>query len=239
MLGRQGRSQSSKNPARQGLRGDSGQKLSQLFGGENRKAICHRSSSESAAERKPQPRSPVYQDRESLSVLHVSALSRPTATISAPHSSSSDPRPGIAGRVPEFPVLRCWGLPAPPGLLRAGTRPSAQQAKRVRGAARVNLRERLRLSASDFAFPRADQRARLTPPPWWEDYLTERSCGSRPQALSKRKSCRYPAPALCGCRCCYWLRCCWSSSAKFTRGCSQAAPRTPSWRMSNGHPRLW
>ena len=95
------------------------------------------------------------------------------------------------------------------------------------------------ISASDFAFPRADQRARLTPPPWWEDYLTEQSCGSRPQALSKRKSCRYPAPARCGCRCCYWLRCCWSSSAKFTRGCSQAAPRTPSWRMSNGHPRLW
>lgn len=136
-----------RHPARQGLRGDSDQKLSQLFGGENRKVTCHRSSSESAAERRPQPRSPVCQDRESLSVLQLSALSRPRATISAPHSSSSDPRPGIAGRVPEFPVLCYWGLPAPPGLLCAGALPSVPQTKRVRGVARVNLRRRLRFSA--------------------------------------------------------------------------------------------
>ena len=55
----------------------------------------HRSSSESPAEGRPQPRSPVCRDRESLSVLQLSALSHPRATISAPHSSSSDPRPGI------------------------------------------------------------------------------------------------------------------------------------------------
>ena len=104
-------------------------------------------SSESTAERRPQPRSPVCQDQESLSVLQLSALFRPRATISAPHSSSSDPRPGIAGRVPEFPVLCYWGVPAPPGLLCAGALPSPPQTKRLRGAARVNLRGRLRFSA--------------------------------------------------------------------------------------------
>ena len=48
-------------PARQGLHGDSGQKLSQLLSKENRKATCLRSFSESTTERRPQYRSPVCQ----------------------------------------------------------------------------------------------------------------------------------------------------------------------------------
>lgn len=223
--GSQIRSQSTETP-RQGLQRDSRQKLSHCSVGKigNQLASGHPASSQ---------HNPglLSASREPLTVLQRSALPPPRTIISTLHSSSSssDPRGGRAG--PRVPSVFAIGVrsPAAPHL-RACARPSAQQAKEVRGAGRVNLRWRLGLWPKDLGASAAKAISAYS--------VGQQANWAEPRPQSEQTGSPHLKPARCGCRCCCWLRCCWPSSAKFTSGCLQAALRTPSPRTLRGHPHL-
>lgn len=134
MRGCQGSSQSARTPSQTGAAWGLSQKLSQIVRQGKQESNLPPVIQESAAERRPQPRSPVCQDPVSLSLLHLSALSRPRATISAHIPPPSDPRrgtPAAESRVPSSFLLLGSSSPARPPRRRSAL-PSTQQASECR-----------------------------------------------------------------------------------------------------------
>lgn len=192
-----------------------------------------------SAGRNPSLRRP---SRGSLSVLRLSASPRPGTITGTPHALLK--APGLARRAPKASPPP----PPPASSAQAPTRPALageERAARGRG---------VRALPPDRTEGREGQPAR-------ESGLLAKNTGllhgPRGKAASASRWAGPPAgwdlrhksgrrrrePALrqapCGSPWCCWPCCCWPSSAKFTWGCSQAAPRTLSPRTSNGPPRPW